>query len=274
MDFGEMFPDRDYGLQMRFVKGDVGAFYRPTGRHGEITAERREWLRRDLSTHLALLPEGEGLLAETVRMAAGLETLPPGVSGDDFSGLEPAGQCRLLGEHWEADFLLMKPDAEGVFRLCGGCLCFPSHWDLGEKMGRSMAEIHEAVPGLNEALERQIDGFLRRIKAGVSWERANWGLSGSPDLNLHPSRRCEPLGRSVALEEVWWRLENQSLVALPESGGILFGISLVIKPLGEIRADPVARTGMRRALRTMPEELARYKGIAVARERLIELLGE
>jgi hypothetical protein len=40
----------------------------------------------------------------------------------------------------------------------------------------------------------------------------------------------------------------------------------------EIKADPDARQGMIRALRTMPEQMARYKGIAPARERLLELM--
>jgi hypothetical protein len=173
---------------------------------------------------------------------------------------------------WEADFLLMKPDDAGVFRLYGGCLCFPSHWDLREKLGLPMADIHAPVPGLNETLGTQIDGFLRRIKPGVSWERANWGLSRTAELNLHPSRKLPRLDAGVALDEVWFRIEEQSLVALPESGGILFGIRLVIVPMRDIKADETARQGMIRALRTMPEPMARYKGIAPARERLIELM--
>jgi hypothetical protein len=37
-------------------------------------------------------------------------------------------------------------------------------------------------------------------------------------------------------------------------------------------ADPAARQGLIRALRTMPEPMAIYKGIAPARERLSEIL--
>ncbi|HSP41766.1 MAG TPA: heme-dependent oxidative N-demethylase subunit alpha family protein, partial [Luteolibacter sp.] len=163
-------------------------------------------------------------------------------------------------------------DDEGVFRLYGGCVCFPSHWDLRQKIGRTMAEIHSPVPGLNETLGRQIDGFLSRIGPGVSWERSNWGLSRSPELNLHPSRDVPRLDAGVGLDEVWFRLEEQSLVALPASGGILFGIRLVIRPMAEIKSDPAARQGMIRALRTMPDAMAAYKGIAPARGRLLELM--
>ena len=267
-----MLPDRDYGLQMRFAKHDIAEFYKSRAADSPILTERRKWLERDPDTYRALYPEGRELLDETVEIAISLQTLPSEDDIHDFKAHDPIERCRLLGSLWEADFLLMKPDAQGVFRMVGGCLCFPSHWALREKMGQSMTAIHAPVPGLNETLGKQIDGFLQRMKPGISWERFNWGLSRTPELNLHPSRDFPQLNASVALDEVWWRLEEQSLVALPESGGILFGIKIAVKPLAEIISDPDARTGMLRALQTMPEPMARYKGIAPARERLVELV--
>lgn len=272
MTLAEILPDKDYGLSMRFVRDDVAAFFGPGEGNAEVLAERRRWLEEDETRYLALLPEGEDLLDETIGLAVELGTLPAGETRERFAALPPRQRARRLGELWEADYLLMKPDAEGVFRLQGGCLCFPSHWDLGVKMGEPMTAIHAPVPGLNESLGRQIDGFLAKIKPGTSWERFNWGLSRSPELNLHPSRDIPRLDADVPLDEVWWRLEEQSLVALPETGGVLFGIKLVVKPLREILADPAARQGMIRALQTMPEPMAVYKGIAPARERLLELV--
>lgn len=272
MTLAEILPDVDYQLQMRFVRGEVAAFYAPGEHHAEVLEQRRVWLELDEESYLALRPAGEAMLDEAIGLAIDLGTLEGKWMKEDFQQLEAGERCRLLGEMWEADFLLMKPDDEGVFRLFGGCLCFPSHWDLRSKMERSMLEIHGPVPGLNETMGRQIDGFLRRIKPGISWERFNWGLSGSPELNQHPSRELPRLGPEVELDDVWWRLEEQSLVALPESGGVLFGIKLVVKPLREIKADPEARLGMIRALRTIPEAMAIYKGIAPARERLLELM--
>jgi hypothetical protein len=272
MNFEEILSDQDFGLRMRFTRGDVASFFRPGPSHDAVIAERREWITRDPRVCVALLPPAVGMLDETVSMALSLGTLPHGEDAASFDHADPVDRCRRLGGLWEADFLLMKPDDEGVFRLYGGCLCFPSHWDLREKLGLPMADIHAPVPGLNETLSRQIDGFLQRIKPGISWERANWGLSRSAELNLHPSRKLPRLDGGVSLDEVWFRLEEQSLVALPESGGILFGIRLVIRPMREIKADPAARQGMIRALRTMPEPMALYKGIAPARQRLLELM--
>lgn len=272
MNLNEILSDKDFGLQMRFTKRGVADFFKPGASHELIISERKKWISSDPNLHLALLDEGVELLDETIELASTLGTLPAGVHPDSFAGLNPHQKCQNLGELWEADFLLMKPDDKGVFRLYGGCLCFPSHWDLNQKIGLSMAEIHSPVPTLNETLGRQIDGFLRLIKPGISWERANWGLSRTPELNLHPSRKLPRLDASVTLEEVWFRLEQQSLVSLPKSGGILFGIKLLISPMAEIKANPEACRSMIRTLSTMPEPMAVYKGIAPARQRLIELL--
>lgn len=268
MDLTALLPDRDFDLRMRFQKGEIASFFQSRHTPPEVLAERTRLLNDSPNRYAALDREGEDLLGETIDLASSLDTIPP-TSFQDLSSFE---KCRTLGKLWEADFLLMKPDAEGTFRLYGGCVCFPSHWDLGEKMGLPMAAIHQAVPGLNEALGRQINGFLEKIKPGISWERGNWGLSRSPERNLHPSLDLPRLDHTVTLKEVWWRLEEQSLVALPSSGGILFGIKLVIRPLTEIRKNEDARIGLIRALETMSDEMAAYKGILPARQRLLNLL--
>ncbi len=260
-------------MKMRFSRRGVAAFYRPGPAYGSVTEERRRWIAKEPMRHVAMLPEGESLLDETVGLAISAAVPPCGIDAGTFEGLEPFERCCRLGEAWEADFLLMRPDSSGVFRMVGGCLCFPSHWDLREKMGRSMREIHEPVPGLNESLGRQIDGFLQRIKPGISWERENWGLCRTPDLNQHPARRLPRLNATTGPDEVWLRVEEQSLVALPASGGVLFGIKVKVVPLVRIKARPGACRGLIRALRTMPEAVADYKGIAPARGRLLELLG-
>lgn len=272
MNLADILSDQDFGLRMRFEKEDVASFFMPGDSHSEVIAERRKWISETPETCVAILPDGITLLNETVAMAISLGTLPGGETLETFAALEPSVRCKRLGELWETDFLLMKPDDEGVFHLYGGCLCFPSHWDLREKLERPMADIHAPVPGLNEKLGRQIDAFLQRIKPGISWVRANWGLARTPELNLHPSRHLPHLDETVTLDEVWFRIEEQSLVSLPKSGGILFGIKLMILPLREIMADPAARQGLIRALRTMPGPMAIYKGIAPARERLLALM--
>ena len=76
----------------------------------------------------------------------------------------------------------------------------------------------------------------------------------------------------VDLASVWFRVERQALVALPETGGILFGIRLELVSLAKLRENRKARDGLLKALKTMPPEIADYKNLTPARQRRIELL--
>ncbi|MEW6303585.1 MAG: heme-dependent oxidative N-demethylase subunit alpha family protein [Verrucomicrobiota bacterium] len=268
----DVLPDEDFRFHIGIQQGDPAAFFRPTERHRQLMAQRRYWLGEETDIYCAALPESEPLLAEATRLATAWGTVT------EADELTPPGEdnvlerCRALGCVWEPDFLLLKVEGPGALHLLAGCVCFPSWWNLTEKIGKPIEFIHGVVPGLNQTLGRSISGFLSKLRPGISWERANWGLSRSSELNLHPERRMPRLIPPLKLEEVWLRIEDQSLVALPESGGILFGIRLRIVPLGEVKQDEPARRGLVRALRTMPGPVADYKGLAKARGDLIDLL--
>jgi dimethylamine monooxygenase subunit A len=260
-----LFPDEDYRFHLRMERGDPAAFFAPTPLHEQWIAERQRWLRSDPHSYAALLPPGEPLLVEVSELAQ---------TWNGFAPASPAPWPTLLalGEFWEADYLLLKSDADGEIRLYGGCLCFPSSWRLTDKLGQPIEFIHGPVPGLNPSLGAAIHKFLAGLKPGTASLRHNWGLARSPELNHHPDLHRARLDADVALNEVWLRVEHQALVALPRSRGILFGIRVVNYPLAAVLANAVARLRLVRALETMPEAVAVYKGIGAAREHLLELL--
>jgi hypothetical protein len=272
MTLSELFTGEDYQLKMRFQRGSVAEFFRPTGQHQELAAQRRFWLGTAARTYAAHFPEADALLEETIALAMASQTLSAETDIRFQSSVTAWERCLTLGESWEPDFLILKSDPPGPPRLLSGCVCFPSSWSLAEKIGRPLDFIHEVVPGLNEQLGSQINGFLSKIKPGISWERTNWGLSRSPELNQHPERGLPRLDTMVRAEEVWLRIEHQSLVALPENAGILFGIRIAVHSLGEVMRDLAATQGLIRALTTMPEPMARYKNLATARPVIIGFL--
>ncbi len=262
----DLFPDNDYRFQLRFERGEPADFFAPTAKHHEVRAERQRWLHSDPKTYAALSPPGEPLLDEVVELAGVWNGFVPPLA-------TTTGQtCRALGGFWEADYLLLKADAAGEIRLYGGCLCFPSSWRLGDKLGQPMEFIHGPVPGLNSCIGAAIHKFLASLKPGVASLRHNWGLARSAELNQHPGRALPQLDAMVSADEVWLRVEHQALVALPKSGGILFGIRVVNHSLAEVKADPVAAARLCRALETMTDAMARYKNLATARERILQLL--
>lgn len=259
-----LFPDVDYAHRLTVKRGDLRAFFAPTAEHDDVMAERRHWLRESPRDYAAANPEATPLIEETARMLAP----DAAISGDAFRDLINIG-CAV-----EPDIVLLKKGADDVFQVVGGCVCFPSSWSLPEKLGLPLDQVHSVVPNLNVSIGPPISRFLGKMQSGAAWERSNWGLSAVPDRNQHPARNLPRLQSPLNTHDVWLRIEDQVLSILPESSGLLFGLRIICKSIMQLRAEqPEIVTGLHRALSTMPDEMARYKGIANVRAELLELLG-
>ncbi len=254
----QLFPDGDYRFHLTLRRDEPREFFRPHDASGCVLAERKRWLAADPGRYAALLPEGQPLLEEFSSLTR------------DW-GIGSFGDVATMGAVLEPDVLLLSPDTDGRFRLRGGALCFPTGWALEEKIGHPLDFVHGVVPGLNAALASPIHLFLSKLKPGVAFCRDNWGLAAADELNLHPARRVPPPMPPVALERLWLRVEHQALIALPETGGVVFGIRIALHRLDAVARDPAA-AGLRRALETMPADLAAYKRIDQIRTEVTRLL--
>ena len=266
----DLFPATKYRHRMHVQVGTIRSFFGPTEHEAAILAQRRHWLVDDDPTYVGAIEEASLYLAETLRILSSLGLIDRDQAlGETASPIEKVAE---LGRRLEPDFMVLAPQKSGPFRLVAGCICFPSSWSLSEKVGLPLDEIHQVVPDLNSQLGRSIDVFLERLKPESAWLRSNWGLSRSSEFNQHPVRRLRRLDVTVELDEVWLRVEQQALVRLPETGGVLFGIRIANHALRELAADPDVKERFRISLETMPEAMAVYKNIASCRKRLLELL--
>lgn len=246
---------------MGMHRADTATFFGPSSRHQQVLAERRELLATHPERHLALLPQGEEVLDEAMELL-----------GASSQASLPTDRLREWSQTLEPDLLLMRADEQGALRLVGGALCFPSRWSLPEKMGKTMAEIHEVVPGLNEKRGRAIDTFLQNMAPGTAWGRSNWGMSPADDLNQHPETTVPRFSQVGLQHGAWLRLEHQIFLPLPRSKGLLFSIAIDNRSLVEILKDPELARSLARQLGTMPEDMAVYKGIDPVREQLQQVL--
>jgi hypothetical protein len=252
-ELAELFPDEDHRFHLGLRRGETAAFFAPTPSHAELIAERRHWLDTQPERHAALLSVGAPLCRGFARLL----------------GEPDSATVGDLGRRWEPDFLLLAPDATGVHRLLGGALCFPTGWALEAQLGRPLAAIHGTVPELNPALAAPIQQFLNRLKPEIGFMRANWGLAATAELNLHPALNRPRLNLPVDLSRIWLRVERQLLAGLQCEGGVLFAIRVECHPLNVVLAEDRVRAGLHRALRTMSEPVAAYKGLAAVREELV-----
>jgi len=268
----ELSPETDQVFSMRFSRRDPPSFFNASPQNQSLCQERILCLQTAPKRHAALLEPGIPLLAETYNLAFAWDrTLPP-INPRLSPSPSPERKLFHLGRVWEPDFLLLQADDQGVIRLWGGCVCFPSSWALERKMGCPLTEIHGPVPGLNQALNHRIDNFLKGMRPGIAWMRVNWGMSRSVELNQHPARHLARLEADVPLSEIWFRVEHQALVRLPETNGILFGIRIANHALSEVRQNKPVAQRLFHHLKTMPEDLARYKNLDTARPTILDYL--
>ena len=254
-DWFRLFPDASHRLAMNLRLGDAVGYWQDSDEAVETLAERRRWLAQHPERHLCLLPEGREEVREALAWIMKVLGRPEAAAEHAAVTLEP-------------DWLVLSGDAERAHPVLGGAVIFPSGWGLEEKIGRPLHEVHAPVPGLQQALGASISTFLSRVSPLAAWERDNWGLAADPALNHHPACRVKRLDASATLDTTWVRLERQFVTRLPATQAILFGIRVSHHRLDHLAALPGLAPRLRLALETMDETLARYKGIAAAREVL------
>ena len=109
--------------------------------------------------------------------------------------------------------------------LDGGILCFPALWKLKEKVNKPLSRIHKPVSIYNDRITQSVQRMLIKIKIGLPLWRANWYLYKDPELF---SPLSEKFSNTTAKEYLrgnfWVRVERQTLMRLPCSNAIVFGI--------------------------------------------------
>lgn len=257
----QLFPDAEYGFHFQFKRESLHAYYgRRTPR--PVLEQRAGLIERHADWFVAFDAQSDTFVKET---AALLASTGLALNGDDVA---PRKLLHRMGMATDADLVVLRPDA-GAWRVTAGVVCFPSGWSLPEKLGKTLEDIHGVVPGLNAALSERINKFISGLKPGYSWERVNWGLSAADQLSMHPNLQPSRLQSDTPVNQVWVRVEMQSLALLPETGGLLFGIRILNQPLITLLEDASLKVRIERALRTMPDDVAEYKGLAAFRETFL-----
>ncbi|KPA22316.1 hypothetical protein shim_05940 [Shimia sp. SK013] len=105
--------------------------------------------------------------------------------------------------------------------MTAAVLCFPASWTLAEKIGKPLTTIHVPVPEYDESIARRVQRLFDGIKVGRPMWRKNAHWYRDPDL-FHPQTENAP--RHQELEGDFLRTERQSLLRLPKTQAVVFGI--------------------------------------------------
>jgi hypothetical protein len=216
-------------------------------------ALKRELLENVPDVVIAVRPEAAAASVE-VREAIGnwLDTYAP--QGD--RPVVPGDHPLVEAARWvQEDLCVMQKSDQ--WRLTAACVCFPSRWNLSEKIGQTLDAIHAPVPGYQQQLSAPTKSVFDRLQPERPFWRLNWTLLDTPALHQPTSRRRAPVGD---LEQWFFRVERQTIRALPASKAVLFTIRNYVTPLAELRDEPFFLEHLVAAIEQAPVETQDYKG--------------
>jgi hypothetical protein len=257
-------------LRERLLDEDHAYRYR-----GGPQAEAAGWevlalLLRDLARHhpgaVALEEDGDRWTWRAPLLGRPPATFRPGDRGS-----LPREPLDWAGRQVVEDLIVLSGDATAGFPVIAGQLCFPNDWALPDKMGLPVVDVHEPVPGFARQAGAATLRLLARLRPGRPVVRANWALRATGALDLSPRAGPVPVDgvdAGNAGEALWMRVERQTLSRLPATGAILFTIHTRSRPLAEVAGDPERAARLLGAVRSMPDAMARYKGVAPVRAAL------
>lgn len=194
---------------------------------------------------------------------------PPTAVADADIGALMEFAARRVAE----DLCLLVP-SDGAWVLAAGCVCFPSHWRLADKVGRPLAAVHGAVPHYADELATRVDRFVDRLAPGRGAWRRNWLVHTDDRLfaPLPPPAPDPPLTAADAGDRLWLRSERQTLRRLARSAAVVFTIRTQQAPLAVVAAQPELRARIAAAIASWPDDLVAYRGGEVVREPLLAWL--
>lgn len=222
-----------------------------------------------------LLPEGYAGASELLRtIAKWLTTHHPTLfelQRDQIFNIVTGERIPLDSEHpllatsklIQEDLVLLHRRNDGEYRLCGGLLCFPSNWRLNDKLGLSIRETHEPVTLVNDNIGEEIDRLLDRLRPSRIVGRVNLLVRVDSELSLIPDLHSPtdwPAPEPERFRQTLFiRNERQTLLKLPDSEDIVFGIKIYVTPLRELSREVSLHS--KAILQEMPEQfLSNYKG--------------
>lgn len=238
--------------------------------YAEEMAEKARLLRERRGDVVAHLPRGRAAAQETLDLVrAWMGEHHPGLVVDDtdVSSRHPVDTAgRLVQE----DLCVLTRD-DGRWRLTAASVCFPSRWRLADKIGATVADIHDPVPDYRDTIGHVVDRSLDRLEVARPLWRRNWSILDDESL-FQPTAARGQRPAPVALSDLTLRVERQTLRRLPETSGVLFTIRTYRRRLDDVARDHATARQLAASLRTCSPELAAYKGWAGMLGWLIDTL--
>ena len=151
------------------------------------------------------------------------------VSADEAPLLDAAG-------HVQEDLCILQKQGNQHI-LTAAVMCFPSSWDVRQKIGRSIASIHGPVPEFSD-VSTTVERMLSAIRVEQPLGRANFLFYTDPELH---QPRGEGIDKPIDPDAPRYiRVERQTFRRLPETLAVVFAIHTYVVPESILSAEEYA----------------------------------
>lgn len=193
-----------------------------------------------------------------------------------------AANAEALTLGMQEDFVILHDELEGEsydMRTRFLSVCFPSNWNPSEKIDLNFHAIHVPVAD-NAILQAGAKGIIDLAFRKNTMVRHVWLLTPNSDLPSHPLQRSrlwadalQQAGDGLLLEQLYFRVERQTTLPLPELKRGVFFIRVMVAPLVDVlRVDPTRAAQLAEALASMSENILEYRGMTATLPRLLQEL--
>ncbi|KFA53801.1 hypothetical protein S40293_01732 [Stachybotrys chartarum IBT 40293] len=179
--------------------------------------------------------------------------------------LKTQDPLRVLLDNVPEDFALtIRDPATGRYFFRAGVICSAMGWTLGAKMGLDLQGIHEPVPDYKQNMAFSMDRFFTKMPTSSPIQRGSWGIEIGQPLYLpadHPDfdhRKSQ--NPDLTPEDLFLRVDWQTLRRLPLSGAIVFNFKALFTPLTGFKDEPYIPSLVLKVLNEGKENIMKYKG--------------
>jgi hypothetical protein len=229
-------------------------------------AQKRELLSRKHDEVFVSLPLGEAGSREVLELLTKHlpqvfpERWPGGLAIDQ--SLHPLEAASLLVQE---DLCLMT-QVGSDWILSAASMCFPSRWDVRDKIGKNLLGIHGPVPHYAETIGVATQNVFDKLTVDRPVWRVNWTVMDSGELHQPTAVRrpdAMEITSSNIEQKLYFRRERQTLRKLPNSGDILFTIRTYSDTFADVAHQfPEFRRHIGTTMAGSTPQLIDYKGWA------------
>ncbi|KAL4065361.1 hypothetical protein V8B97DRAFT_1868820 [Scleroderma yunnanense] len=177
------------------------------------------------------------------------------------------------------DFTITQQDKEtGLYHLTASVTCSAVGWNLGDKIGKPLSQIHGPVPDYKEKMEFSMNRYFSKMPCDKPIQRGSWDLVVGEPLFLQTNSpfwidhtRQDP---NLQLSDIYLRVDWQTLRRMPQSRAILFNFKAIFTPLAALRREPYIPKLLLKVLTEGRRSILEYKGTRRIEHKVIPALRE